>query len=213
MTQRDKEILSSQPLFRGVEDELLAAGWRFREYERGETVFAPDSFERALGIVVSGRVRVSKSTGDGGTLIMSTLFPGSIFGAAALFNDSQSYVNSLAAVTPLRVALLSQEDFRRAMGEYPRLGENYVRYLSERILFLNRRIYCLTAGSAVEKLANFLADNLPEGEEAELPVSMTELAKLLNIGRASLYRAMDTLIERGEVRRHGNNITIFINNK
>lgn len=38
---------------------------------------------------------------------------------------------------------------------------------------------------------------------------MTDMAKLLNMGRASLYRAMEGLVRAGAVSRTGNNITII----
>lgn len=49
---------------------------------RGQIIYAPHQFQHSLGVLLSGRVQVSK-----GELLVSSLGPGDLFGAAALFND------------------------------------------------------------------------------------------------------------------------------
>ena len=84
--------------------------------------------------------------------------------------------------------------------------ENYIRYLSDRIAFLNSKIAGLSAGDSVHKLAQWLLEHA-SGGAAPLP-PMTRLANELNLGRASLYRAMDTLEVSGAIRREGKTVLL-----
>ena len=72
---------------------------------------------------------------------------------------------------------------------------------------LNRKIRYLTAGSAERRLALYLSSF--ESETVELDASISSLSELLDIGRASLYRAFDTLIADGYIQKDGRTIHIL----
>ena len=55
----------------------------------------------------------------------------------------------------------------------------------------------LTAGTAQQKLAVYLI------EQGDMSISMTDLSQQLNLGRASLYRAVEELEESGAILRDG----------
>jgi DNA-binding MarR family transcriptional regulator len=57
-----------------------------------------------------------------------------------------------------------------------------------------------TAGSAEKKLASFILDHERDGIFSP-PCSMIDLASMLGMGRASLYRAMDQLISQGWIEK------------
>jgi DNA-binding MarR family transcriptional regulator len=88
---------------------------------------------------------------------------------------------------------------------------NFLEFLSGKIRFLNRKIVTLTAGSAERRLAYFLDTSIPEGKDdtAEITVQMNSLCEMLNLGRASLYRAADRLCEEGFIERIGKTIRII----
>ncbi len=177
-------------------------------FSKGDTVYDRHSFKRSLGIILEGSIRVTKENADSKLMLMSTLYKGSIFGAAALFNESGEYATKLTALEPCRVAFFPQRLMERTIEREPEIARNYIRYLSERILFLNRKIFFLTAGTAEQRLANFAAENLPKDKAGELPMSMTELAGALNTSRASLYRALDALTESGAIIKEGKKLRI-----
>ena len=210
MTEKEKRLVRSLPLFRGVPGEISeelfsARGCRTRDFARGEVVYDHERFQRALAVLLSGRLQVSKNTADGGVLIMGALCAPALFGAAALFNGSGTYPSVLTAKEDCRALFIPRAALLRAMRESPRLAENYIRYLSERIEFLNGRIMRLTAGTAEQRLAGFLLDNLADGAR---PLPMSDTAKALNMGRASLYRALERLESAGAVARTKGGIAI-----
>ena len=213
LNEKELNTVKGTRLFRGAPETVLrkvlaATDCEVRDFEKRETVYSGKSFSRSLGVVLDGSLRVTKDNADGHAMIMSTLVSGSLFGAAALFNDEEQYVTNISALETSRLVFFSQRLVERMIRREPQIAENYIKYLSERILFLNKKLYLLTAGTAEQRLAGFLLDNLPIGHAAELPLPMNRLASALNISRASLYRAMDALCGCGAVVKTGKKICI-----
>lgn len=213
LNEKELNTVKGTRLFRGAPEMVLrkvlaATDCEVRDFEKRETVYSGKSFSRSLGVVLDGSLRVTKDNADGHAMIMSTLVSGSLFGAAALFNDEEQYATNITALEASRIVFFSQRLVERMIRREPQIAENYIKYLSERILFLNKKMYLLTAGTAEQRLAGFLLDNLSIGHAAELPLPMNRLASALNISRASLYRAMDALCGCGAVVRTGKKICI-----
>jgi len=86
---------------------------------------------------------------------------------------------------------------------------NYIRFLSERICFLNTKIACFTAGSPERKLASFLLSGCPDGSDRySLIINANSLSEMLNVGRASLYRAFEKMEADGLITKDGKQITV-----
>ena len=213
LNEIETELVSKTELFRGSPPSVLTrilavSDCTAAEYEKNEVVYDKTSFSRSLGIVLEGRLRVTKENADKRPIVMSTLQRGAMFGAAALFNSEPEYATKITAIERSRVLFLPQRLIKRMIEREPDIAENYIRYLSERILFLNRKIYFLTAGTAEQRLAGFLLDNLAVGEFSEMPMTMHRLADALNMSRASLYRAFDELTASGAVSKQGKLVCI-----
>lgn len=197
ITSRDLARLRDSFLFRGVPAEGLEwalAQSRKETAPRGAVLYTARQFRRCLGVVLSGKVRVTR-----GDLFVDVLEPGDWFGAAALFNQREEYPSTLTAQADCDVLFLSQETVSELMERWPRAGKNYVHYLSERICFLSDRLNSLAAGSAEEKVEQFLRRGANAAGEVCVPA--TAVAQALGLGRASVYRAFESLEERGILTR------------
>ncbi len=189
-----------------IEKIAASPDCEIRSYSKSQLVYGKTEFARSLGIVLSGSLRVTKSGEGGRTIIMSTLSQGSVFGAAALFTEQPEYAADIRAVSDAQIVFFTQRLVQRMMRFDPQIALNYVKYLSERIRFLNKKLYFLSSGTAEQRLASFLLDNLPEGGESELPMPLNKLSLALNVSRASLYRAFDALGEEGAIEKNGKSI-------
>ena len=213
LNETEMELVLKTELFRGSPPSVLTrilavSDCTAADYEKNDVVYDKTNFSRSLGIVLEGKLRVTKENADKRPIVMSTLQRGALFGAAALFNSEPEYATKITAIERSRVLFLPQRLIKRMIEREPDIAENYIRYLSERILFLNRKIYFLTAGTAEQRLAGFLLDNLAVGEYSEMPMPMHRLADALNMSRASLYRAFDELTESGAVSKQGKLVCI-----
>lgn len=170
-------------------------------YRGGETIFSPESFERSLGIVLEGKVEV---TGKGG-LLLRVIEKGECFGAAALFGEEKErYFTTLTAHLSCKVIFLTGDQLEDLFAVYPSMAKAYIAFLSGRIRFLNRRIENLTRGTAEEKLWYFLCGVEDREGKVEVSGGFSKLARSLSMSRASLYRLLDKLEDKGRLRKEGN---------
>ena len=175
------------------------------DFDKGEVIYDDQRAKRALALVLDGSVRVSH-----GRVVMNELTAGDVFGAAALFGDEDPYPTTVTAHTACRVLFIPQQTVSAWMAAEPRVAENYIRFLSDRIRFLNRRLATLTAGHTDGKLWRYLLAHRDENGMVRLSGGIGELAKALNMGRSSLYRGLDALTADGKIHRCGKEIRIIL---
>lgn len=175
-----------------------------KHYCKGDAIYSPENAPKALAIVLEGHVRVLQ-----GRVVMNDLLPGDVFGVAALFGTDEKYPSTVVAETECRVLLIPQETVVTWMATVPRVAENYVRFLSDRIRFLNLRLSTLTAGQSDGKLWRWLLAHRDENGVVYIKDGMSELAERLDMGRSSLYRSLDALTALGRIRRERKKIYIL----
>lgn len=181
-----------------------------RQYRRGEAVYRSEDYQHAVGLILRGSVTVTGCTGGKHALLMNRLGKGDAFGVAALFgNEGDTYVTEITAQSDTDILFLSQDCMSELFIRFPVLAENYIRFLSDRIRFLNRKIAALTDGNATSRLYQYLLTHRTEQGELQLPDSMAALARTLNMGRSSLYRSLDALVNEGILEKHDTHYTMI----
>ena len=135
------------------------------------------------------------------------------FGAAALFGGGGKYVSTVAAELPSEIIFLTEKRLTELFKAYPNIAVNYITFLSDKIRFLNEKISVITCQSAEDTVFQYLLSAKNKDGYAMLPQSMTLLAKMLGLGRASLYRSLDRLEQNGYIKRENNEIKVIKNEK
>ena len=205
-----KEVLCSCGLFAGCEEktlQLAADSAQLKSFEPGAEVMLIGGGGRCLAVLAEGACDVKKHTSDGRQVVMSRLLPGDMFGAATLFDKGGGPLTSVTAATRCSAVFMGSGPVRELLSKDPAFLENYLSYLCGRIRFLNRRIEAFTGGSAEQRLYNWIKSAETDGFSP--PVSMTKLAAALDIGRASLYRAVESLVRQGYIERYGKRFQIL----
>ena len=215
LRKSDVEAVKGCCLFTGLSDgqldEILSSPQiTVSSYKKHEPIFTPLSYMRSLAIITKGETDVYKQT-DKGPLFLSILSPGGVFGMAALFYEKNGFINSVSARTDCRVCFIPKEYLERIFIRHPNVAENYIVVLSQKIHYLNAKITNLSSPSPAARLLSYLQalDGGSDGK-VNLPVSMSELSKVLSLGRTSLYNAFDELSENGVIKREGKIIHILL---
>ncbi|MBO4218964.1 MAG: Crp/Fnr family transcriptional regulator [Erysipelotrichaceae bacterium] len=181
-----------------------------QQYAKGETVFKPEQYSKSLAYILKGTASISMLTADRDEFPMRRIEEGSFFGVAALFNQETRYVTEIRAAKNLKIIFFKESLVEQSIRENEEFAMNYVRFLGSRIRFLNRKISLLANSSSENSLIGYLTNAASRfGETFRLEVSYTQLARNLNMGRSSLYRALDDLENRGIITRQGRNITLL----
>ena len=211
ITEEMKKRFFNSFLFCGIdkiseqtEKEMLSGASVFA---KGECVYKSSDFRHALGIILSGRVRVSTCDSEN-RMILRDMHQGETFGAAALFGACDCYVSEIRAHSECTVAFISENLLKKLFSEHPQAALNYISFLSSKIRYLNRKIAELSLRGAEARLFEYVCSNADAFGALDIP-NMSALAKTLNIGRSSLYRALDSLTKNGHIIKEGNKFHIY----
>lgn len=176
-------------------------------YGRGEIIYDPTDCRRSLGVVLSGRAEAVSAAQE--KAVLSAFGPGDVFGAAALFGMEQPYVSRIRAVRECRVRFLPEELLEKIFLACPAAAMNYIVFLSSRIRLLNGKIAVLAQNDTEGRLYRYLAENCGEDGYLLRRITKTELAAALNMGRTSLYRALDSLEKKNLIVRKDGKLEVL----
>lgn len=201
-------------LFNGADDAktaLLCDGCEIKKYAPGEHI--PETDAAKLGVVIKGSLIVTPLSNeireDASHAILRIIPEGGIFGAASIFSGGDtSPLTHLTARQSSKVVLFSRRLVEDIVRKNPDAAVRYIEFLSGRVKYLNRKIDVFTAGSAKSRLAFYISEVAGGGDGAEIKVTLASLAAALDIGRASLYRALDALVADGAIERFGRTIRV-----
>ena len=178
---------------------------RLCDFRAGDVIYSPKSQDKCVGIVISGKVVASSDN-----TLLKVIPPNDLFGIANLYSED-CFPSTITAKSIAKVLFIDEAAFKALIENDTELLKVYLRILSNKIVYLNKKITSLTAGNTEKKLAAFLIDNQCDGTYS-LPVPISALADMLSVGRASLYRAIDSLAEAGLILRDRKTITILDKN-
>ncbi len=204
--------LNKHILFTNVESNILLTAFEdpqnfITTFKQGDEIFSPWAKEKKLGFILSGEASVYSADGNR-SVLLRPLLEGDTFGVANLFEENSPFVSTIIAKRTTSVIFFSQSSIKKMLDDCSEFRMNYITFLSQRICFLNKKISCFTAGSPERRLAVFLCSQSFENSFS-LCINANSLSEMLNIGRASLYRAFDKLIADGFITKDGKKLTLL----
>ena len=202
------EILRRSPLFRGIKTEELSAlldcmGARPRRMKKGDTVLAAGERATHLGIVLAGRVQVSRLKADGQRIVMGEIRPGQLFAESFACAQAEALPVTATAGTDGAVLLLDSGRLSApcsaACAFHGRLIANLLSVLAHKNLALAGKVEVLSGRTIRERLLTYLEDLcLRAGKSTvTVPFDRQALADLLCVDRSALSRAIGQLRAEG----------------
>jgi CRP-like cAMP-binding protein len=129
---KKKQFLHSLELFselKGGEVGEMVHALHARTYRAGEVVFVQGDIGRALFILESGKVELTRAGADGKPVALYTLKPGEFFGEMALL-ESLPRSATATAVETSRLHLLYRTKLDGLLSAHPRIGVAIMRHLA-----------------------------------------------------------------------------------
>lgn len=204
MDKKTIKFLSNVFLFRGVEDDALECMLKTvtpetKKYASKEVVISPRDYERRLAFVVSGECTVERVKNNGTSIPMNTLKAFDSFGIISLFSTDEEYPTSVVAKRGSELIFFSKSDVDTLIKNSHSVAMNVINFLADRISFLNLKIATFSSDTVEEKLVNFLI-NSEKKYGSTFDFNCKKTAEAINSGRASLYRALSSLEEKGIIK-------------
>lgn len=216
--------LKALPLLRGLpEDQLysLAEHALDRTFPPGARIVSEDEAVRTYFIVISGRVKVFKSSMEGKEQTLYIMGPGEPLGLCTAFGDRQSPV-SAQALEESRLLLFPGGVLEEMATSEPSLMLNMLLVISRRLRESMSMIEALALQEMPQRLAGFLLHSLrTQGDErgcgrssgasgsvVQLGVTQRELAKILGTTPETLNRVLKRMHNDGLLEVQGRDVRI-----
>ncbi len=205
------QILKLLPITQGANAQILAAAARvsapeYLHFARESMILSPGQPGDALYVLCEGSA-IAYSADEDKQVLLRSFAPYEMFGISNLFTD-QPFATRIVAKTDCKVLVLHKEFLIYLIDHDAKVRYQYIALLAQKTLYLNQKISCLTAGSAEQRLA-FWLDAHATDNTVTLDLPMNALCTMLDIGRASLYRAFDKLEQDGFITKEHKTVRII----
>ncbi len=166
------------------------------ETPKHHQIFVPGQACDSIYFIAKGRVRVSKLSPDGRTVILALLGPGDIIGEAAW--EQQEHDSIAETLEETRLFQLSTEAFEGLVRQNPEFGLRLIHVIGIRLRQAQARIEDLVfrqVPSRVARLLCSLAEHhgkvTPNGIRVEFPLTHQEIADLVGSSRVTVTQVLN----------------------
>jgi len=198
MSEGIEKALAQVGMYRRLSEDdrrRLAAVSTLRDYGRGDEIFGEGDEAQAFFVVVSGRVKVVKSTPTGKEVLLEIFGPGDPLGAVVAY-EGKPFPASARAMEPTRCVVTPRETFFRLLTAHPSLVRGLLSGLTMRLIELTTR---LAAGSGALQKLDELGRPERGGEFLPLHLTRQELADLAGTTIETAIRVMSRWSKSGWV--------------
>jgi len=196
-------FIASIPLFEGLAvpqlEELTAISVE-KKFAKGEMIFSEGDAGNGFYVVVTGTVKIFKSSIDGKEKILHIFGPREPFGEVPVFTG-KPFPAHAEAIAASRLLFFPRNEFVRLITENPSLALSMLAVLSLRLRQFAAQIEQLSLKEVPARLASYLLylseeQECPEG--VTLSISKGQLASLLGTIPETLSRIFARM-SRGEL--------------
>jgi len=190
---RHSEIFES---FNPIELGRLLGILEELELPKHHVIFSPGAAADAIFFIEKGRVRLTRLSPEGKTVILALLGPGDLIGEAAWeAGEHDSYAETLE---DSRIYQIGREAFQAFVRENPEFGLRLIQIIGIRLKQAQARIEDLVfrqVPSRVARLLLGLAEThgkvTPNGIRVEFPLTHQEIADLVGSSRVTVTQILN----------------------
>ena len=206
----ETELLKSIPYFSGLspgELDSIRPHILERKAERGEIILYDGEPAGALFFIISGAVKVFKTSADGKEQILSIVRPGESFNDAPIFDGSLNQAGA-QAIVPSILYELKKSELGSILQNHPQIAANTIKVLAGQVRQLVSLVEDLSFKHVVGRVAKILLNNASDGANPGLRLTQQEMAALAGSAREVIGRSLKALEEDGIIRLERHRIVI-----
>jgi CRP/FNR family transcriptional regulator len=202
----DRHVVMKAPLFAALNDETaerLRASMTPRRLARGEMVFREGDAGDSLYVIITGKVKLARTSGDGRENLLAVLGPGEMFGELSLF-DPGPRLTTAYVVSDTEFISLGNEALRAFLAEHPEVAMQMLAGLAHRLRRTNEGLSDLVFTDVPGRVAKALLDlsdrfgqRVEGGVLVAHELTQEELAQLVGASRETVNKALADFAHRG----------------
>jgi len=206
----EAEFLKSIPYFADLSPaELDAVARRTleRAVKRGEIILFEGEPARELYFVASGVVKVFKTSPEGKEQILQLIRPGESFNDVPVFGGGLNLA-SAEALAPGMLYGIRKSDLEVMLRDYPKLAQNVIQVLSQRIEHLISLVEDLSFRHVTGRLARILLEYAGDKDGQRRLLTQQDMAAMAGTAREMIGRSLKFLEEEGVLKLERHRIVI-----
>lgn len=203
-------FFKSVPYFAGMRPAELESVTKVsfeKAVARDEVILLEGEPADALYFVVSGVVKVFKTSEDGKEQIIRLVRPGESFNDVSVFDGGPNPA-SAQAMAPAVIRGITKNDLDAILGEHPHLALNVNRVLAGRIRDLMSLVEDLSFKNVAGRVAKILLEYAGNGADSPPRMTQREMAALAGTAREVIGRSLKALEQAGAIKVDRHRIVI-----
>lgn len=212
------DFLSYVPIFSELPietiDKVAQAGSK-KSYKKDSVILMEEEAGSALFVIISGKVKISRTSNDGREVILSILNESDFFGEMAIL-DGLSRSATVVAIEESELFIVQRNDFLDMLKQFPEIGISLLTELTGRLRIADMKIKALSLKDAEGKVATVilqLADDMGKIKQGiveieKLPLQQ-DLANMAGTSRETISRTLHTFAKKGLVELEGSKLRIL----
>lgn len=188
---------------------------RRKTYSKDEPILLEEDSGTALFVIISGKVKVSRSSSDGREVILTILGESDFFGEMAILDGLARSANVIA-IEKSDVFLIHRTDFLNLLRNHTEVAITLLQELTTRLRNADMKIKALSLKDSEGKVATVLlqiaeySGIIRQGvvEIEKLPVQQ-DLANMAGTSRETISRTLHAFAKRGLVELDGIKLRIL----
>jgi CRP-like cAMP-binding protein len=212
------KFLSSIPIFSELPDEALEkiekTGSR-KSFKKNDVILMEEESGTALFVIVTGKVKVARSSNDGREVILTILTDKDFFGEMAIL-DGLTRSATVIATEETELFMLQRNDFMNLLHEHPEISIVLLQELTRRLRAADMKIKALSLKDAEGKVASVLlqlADEVGKIKQGKVEIDklplQQDLANMAGTSRETISRTLHSFAKKGLIELDGSKLRIL----
>jgi len=170
-----------------------------KKAERGEMFLLEGESDGVLYFVVSGVVKVLKTSAEGKEQILNIARPGDSFNDVAAFDGEP---NPAAAQAMGNIVLygIRRSNLENILHDYPQIALNAIKVLAGRARYLLSLVEDLSFKHVIGRIARILLEHAGDGKVAGERLTQHDMAAMAGTVREVVGRSLKALEQEGAIR-------------
>jgi CRP/FNR family transcriptional regulator, cyclic AMP receptor protein len=212
------EFLKWVPIFSELEEETIEkiaqVGVR-KSYGKENVILMEEEAGSALFVIISGKVKISRTSSDGREVILSILSEADFFGEMAIL-DGLTRSATVISIEDSELYIIQRTQFLDLLKSHPEISISLLQELTQRLRTADMKIKALTLKDAEGKVATVIlqiADDygkIKQGmvEIEKLPLQQ-DLANMAGTSRETISRTLHSFAKKDLVEIEGTKLRIL----
>ena len=211
-----QEILKTVPLIKDLDEKdflQVANNTSVCKLRAGEALFRQHDPAIEFFYVVSGRMKISLLSIEGGEKVVDIINESNTFAEAIIFRGMGGYPVNGEAIVDSTVLRINADAYMEILKNSPEVCIRVMGSLSERLHWLLNEMDRLSLHNATYRLISYLLDNIPsdaiESTQVNLSIPKHVVASRISVTPETLSRTLKRLTKDGLLEVHDKHIVLI----